>query len=214
MPNNTDWVGNVSKTRLSIQSDADAKRVCPVVCSSAGAGRPTGRWRKQPLQVIQGNQYQGLIGYYDSSCECQKIAVLKRPGEYDYKALYANNPAYNNLGKNATEYAAIVRAFNAKHRQEAIQVYNQYGRFEGVPEESRLGNINSDEAQRFLRANKNIYKAYEGGTLDEAKPGWLTLNQAEAIIRKEIPRPPHYQPAYGEPGYKRGEYVHIKEGIK
>lgn len=139
---------------------------------------------------------------------------FKLPWEYDYEGRYATNPAYDHLGKDAKEYAAIVRAFNTKHRKEAVSLYNEYGRFQGVPEESRLWNINSDEAQRFLRANKNIYKAYEGGTLDEAKPGWLTLNQAEAIIRKEIPRPPHYQPAYGEPGYKRGEYVYIKEGIK
>lgn len=70
LPRNTQWVGNVSRTKLSIQSDADAQRVCPSVCSSVGLGRPTGRWQRRQLQVLTGNQYQGTIGYYDSSCEC------------------------------------------------------------------------------------------------------------------------------------------------
>lgn len=66
----TDWVGNANTTPNSIRNGADAKRECPVVCNSLSILGPwTGNWRREPLTVIRGNQYQRTV-YVDSSCEC------------------------------------------------------------------------------------------------------------------------------------------------
>ena len=197
-PNHTTWVGNVSKTRLSIQGDSDARRVCPAVCSSAGAGRSTGRWRKHPLQVFQGNQFQGIIGYYDSSCECQKIVVSKQSEEYDYVNRYGNNPAYDKLGKDAQGYTEIVRAFKAKHPDKFDAIVKslrddlrRYSVSQVVTpsDNSILWRLNTDAAQRLIRANMNIKTMHNPYATPKPEPGWLTEQQAVAIILQQADRP-------------------------
>jgi hypothetical protein len=79
-------------------------------------------------------------------------------------------------------------------------MFNEYGVFKGLPKESLYLNINTDEAQRFLRANANIkrHNAKPIGSLNPST-GWLTEQQAGAIITKEVPDPPRNMP----PGLRR-----------
>lgn len=120
---------------------------------------------------------------------------FKLPWEYDYVNRYGNNRAYDDLGKDAESYTQVVRDFYAKHRLLAFKMFNEYGVFKGLPKESLYLNINTDEAQRFLRATANI-KQHNSKPIGSVNPssGWLTEQQAGAIIIKEVPDPPRKAP--------------------
>jgi hypothetical protein len=117
----------------------------------------------------------------------------KFPWEYDYPNRYGKNPAYDTLGKTAKEYTALVRAFKDKNPEDfAYATDDSERRYAPIRRDlnaySHIYTLNTDEAQRLLRANFNISRAAIR-TEDRAKPGWLTINQAIAIVLREAKKP-------------------------
>jgi hypothetical protein len=126
------------------------------------------------------------------------LQQLSLPWEYDYKGRYEKNPAYDKLGKDAAGYTELVRAFIAKHPDTFAEVVKSlrkdlslYDASQVVTpsDNSLLWRLNTDEAQRLIRANMNIKTMHNSYATPNPEPGWLTEQQAVAIFLQQADRP-------------------------
>jgi hypothetical protein len=118
---------------------------------------------------------------------------FKLPWDYDYEGRYATNHAYDNLGKDAKGYTAVVRAFKGRHPY----IYaNMAKDIRYLPAEyNPPWGINTDEAQRLIRANINILRMHNPYVTPKPQPGWITQEQAVAIFRQQADPPKPEPPA-------------------
>lgn len=108
---------------------------------------------------------------------------FKLPWDYDYEGRYATNHAYDDLGKDAKGYTAVVRAFKARHPYIFAQMVKD---IRYLPAEyNPPWGINTDEAQRLIRANINILRMHNPYVTPKPQPGWITQEQAVAIFRQQ-----------------------------
>jgi hypothetical protein len=141
---------------------------------------PSGKWEWIQFSIIAAILAPPLL--YISRATVAPQA--KFPWEYDYPNRYGQNHAYDNLGKSAKEYTALVHAFKVKHPEKFAILVQMVGRDGDLFDPLHFWGIESDEAQRLMRASTNIQFA-----LYKKKIGFLTMQQAGAIFIQEYKKP-------------------------